>query len=50
MISNEKDKQTILDLYFNKFYSYSQILEYFKGKYCYAEVKTFIKKHINKYI
>lgn len=38
----EEVKQEILDLYFNKFYSFSRIEEHFKDKYTYAQIKSVI--------
>ena len=42
----QKDKNKILQLYFDKFYSYEDLEKYFKGKYNYHELKSFIKLHI----
>lgn len=42
-------EQKILDLYFDKMYSYSEIMKHFKGKYTYAEVKKVINKRYDKY-
>lgn len=45
MIS-KKDVDELNDLYFNRKYSFSRILEHFNNKYSYAEVKTAIIKKI----
>lgn len=50
MISNEKDKKIIIDLFFYQFYKLEQIIEHFNNKYREAEIKTIIKEHIKKYI
>ncbi len=42
-------EQKILDLYFDKMYSYSDIMKHFKGKYTYAEIKKVINKRYDKY-
>lgn len=42
-------EQEILDLYFDKMYSYSEIMKHFKGKYSYAEIKKVINKRYEKY-
>ena len=38
----EEDKKKVWELYFDKMYSYSQIMDYFKGKYVYADIKKAI--------
>ena len=38
----EEDKKKVWELYFDKKYSYSQIMDYFKGKYVYADIKKAI--------
>ena len=43
---NKKDMDELNDLYFNNMYSFSQIIEHFKNKYSYAEIKTAIMKKI----
>ena len=40
------DKEKIYDLYFNELYSMSQIMEFFKNKYSYAEIRTIIMQKI----
>lgn len=46
MVNNLKDKEIIIDLFFNHFYKLHQIIEFFGNKYCEAEIKTIIKEHI----
>lgn len=41
----DKAKNEVLDLYFNKEYSYSKLQEHFNDKYSYAELKGVILKH-----
>lgn len=44
----EKTKKEVLDLYFNKMYSYSKLQEHFNDKYGYAELKTVISKYLKE--
>lgn len=46
MIVKEEHKNEIINLYFNKMYSYSRLIEYFKNKYTYAEIKSVIMKYL----
>ena len=47
MITEEIEKK-ILDLYFDKMYSYSEIMAYFKNKYTYPQIKKVINKRYEK--
>jgi hypothetical protein len=38
----------ILDLYFDKMFSYSEIMIYFKNKYSYPQIKSVINKKYEK--
>lgn len=40
----KEQKQEVLDLYFNKLYSYSRIIEHFEGKLTYPEIKKVIEE------
>lgn len=41
----EQEKKELYKLYFNNFYSISELVEYFKNKYTYLEIKTAIRKY-----
>lgn len=42
----EQEKKELYKLYFNNFYSISELVEHFKNKYTYLEVKTAIRKYL----
>lgn len=42
MITDPKDQETIVRLYFEEMYTYDALIKYFKKKYKYAELKTFL--------
>ena len=42
------DIKKILDLYFDKMYSYSELINHFQGKYSYSEIKKVISKRYEK--
>jgi hypothetical protein len=44
----DKVKKEVIDLYFNKMYSYSRLQEHFKDKYSYAELKGVISKYLKE--
>lgn len=37
-----KDKETILNLYFNRMFSFAELIDYFNGKYKYSQLKSII--------
>lgn len=41
-------EKKILDLYFNKMYSYSEIMVYFKNQYSYPQIKKVINNQYEK--
>lgn len=41
-------EKEILDLYFDKMYSYDELIKHFNGKYSYAEIKKVINKRYEK--
>lgn len=43
---NKKDKEKLYDLYFEKMFSYTQLMAYFGNKYSYAEIKSAILKRL----
>ena len=43
------EKKEIWKLYFDKFYSYDELEEYFKGKYSYAQLKSIINERYQQY-
>lgn len=45
---DEKTKNEIFRLYFDKMYSYKDLVKHFKSKYTYAELKSLITKYITK--
>ena len=45
----EKVEKEIIDLYFYKMYSYSQLINHYKQKYSYGEIKNVIKKYLKNY-
>jgi len=45
----ENVEKEIIDLYFYKMYSYSQLMAHFNQKYSYGEIKKVIKKYLMKY-
>mgnify|MGYP003300013094 CR=1 FL=1 len=45
---DEKTKKEIFRLYFDEMYSYEDLVEHFKSKYTYAELKSLIMKYITK--
>lgn len=45
---NEIDKQKILNLYFNKMYSYNDIINHFNNKYKYSEIRQVIDNYFRK--
>jgi hypothetical protein len=49
MIVKEEHKNEIINLYFNKRYSYSRLIEHFENKYTYAEIKSVIMKYLKNY-
>lgn len=44
----EEDEKTINELYFDRCFSYSYIIDYFKGKYTYAIIRQVIHNRIEK--
>ena len=44
MTKEEKTKQEVWDLYFNRLYSYAQLVEHFKDKLTYADIKRIINE------
>lgn len=46
MITKKSDITTIVELYFDRMYNYSQIIAHFKNKYSYAEIKQIILNHL----
>ncbi len=47
-MTQEVEKE-ILDLYFERLYTYDQMIEHFKGKYTYTEIKRVINKRFEDY-
>lgn len=45
----ESVEKEIIKLYFDKVYSYSEIMKYFNGKYSYAEIKKTINDYYKKF-
>lgn len=45
----EKDEVEILELYFKKMKSYTELEEIFKGKYTYRDFKRVITNYYKKY-
>lgn len=43
---SKDDQELIVEMYFDKLWNYSRILEYFGGKYIYADLKTFLDWYI----
>ena len=43
-----KDEELINHLYFDKMYSYSQLIEHFNGKYTYAIIRQVIHNRLEK--
>ena len=43
---NKKDKEKLYELYFERMFSYSQIIAYFGNRYSYAEIKSAIMKKL----
>ena len=48
-IKNEKDKEKILELYFNRVKSYEEIILYFNNKYTYLQIKRVIKERYDNW-
>lgn len=48
-VVDEKDKEKILNLFFQRIWSIEVIENHFKGKYTYKEVKAVIKERYNNY-
>ena len=46
---NIKEKQKIWKLYFDEFYSYKELEDYFKGKYSYIQLKSVINERYQQY-
>ena len=45
----ENVEKEIIDLYFHKMYSYSQLIKHFNQKYTYAKIKKVIKNYLIRY-
>ena len=45
----EKIKKEIWNLYFNKMYSYEEIIAYYNNKFTYAELKKVIKERFKMF-
>lgn len=45
----EKIKKEILNLYFNKMYSYEKIIAYYNNKFTYAKIKKVIKERFRMF-
>jgi hypothetical protein len=45
----EKDKQKIIDLYFEKRYNYEELEKHFNNKYTYREIKAVINEYYQAY-
>lgn len=46
----EKDRQRMLELYFNEMYDKQEIVDYFGGKYTYREISETLKARIREYL
>ncbi len=44
----EEHRKEIIWLYFNEMKNYSYIIDYYNGRYTYAEIRKVIKDYINK--
>ena len=45
----EKDKEKIYYLYFERLFSFSEMEDYFRGKYTYNELRDIIKNYYKNY-
>ena len=41
-----KDKLVIWNLYFNRMFTYDELIEHFKGKYKYSQLKSIIMEKL----
>ncbi|NCD06413.1 MAG: hypothetical protein EOL97_09855 [Spirochaetia bacterium] len=45
----EETEKEILDLYFNKYLAYSDLMKHYNNKYTYAEIKKVIRDRYKNY-